>query len=124
MDCRIYYGDGAVFEGKPELAPPHNVQCIAWDDPIKGTEATGRVVIHQWDIYIYSAHVGGWHGTNKYADLLQHLGQGCGLAGVRAVLQGAWIDRITYDAIYKRACNDEGLTRKNAVNPIIEDGLE
>jgi len=121
---RIYYGDGSVFDGQPEDAPTTNVQAIAWNDPQKGVLNLGRVVLLEWDIYIYSDHVGGWHGTNKYADLLQHLGKGCGSGGVRAVLQGAWISRADYFVIKKRAETDEGLKRKSAGDPNREDGSE
>jgi len=120
---RIYYGDGSIYEGEPEGAPPHNVQCIAWDDPNTSVESIGRVVLHEWDIYIYSDPIG-WHGTNKYADLLQHLGRGIGRGGVRAVLQGAWISEACYKAIRKRAETDPGMNRKNANHPLREDGRE
>ncbi len=124
MAARIYYGDGAVYDGPPEGAPAHNVQAIAWDDRERGALALGRVVLVEWDIYIYSDHVGGWHGTNKYADLLQHLGRGCGPGGVRAVLQGAWINTDDFKAIRKRAETDEGFKIKSASNPLREDGRE
>jgi len=122
MDFVVYYGDGSTFKGRPEDAPAHNVQAIAFDDTVKGPGAVGRVVLHQWDIYIFSDLIG-WHGTNKYADLLQHLGQGIGIGGVRAVLQGAWISRQVYDEIYRRAKDDPGFKRKSATRPIAEDGV-
>ncbi len=118
---KIYYGDGSVYSGAPEGAPAHNVQAIAWDDPEMSDKSVGRVVLHQWDIYIYSDAIG-WHGTDKYADLLQHLGRGIGLGGVRAVLQGAWINQKDYREIYNRACTDG--KRKSAIDPIREDGLK
>lgn len=118
----IYYGDGATYIGKPEGAPAHNVQAIAWDDPDKSNQSLGRVVISEWDIYIYSDHVGGWHGTNKYADVLQHLGRGCGPGGVRAVLQGAWINTDAFIAIRTRAETDGEC--KSASDPVREDGSE
>ncbi len=118
----IYYGDGTTYSNTPEGAPMHNVQAIAWDDPVKGNQDLGRVVMVEWDIYIYSDHVGGWHGTNKYGDVLQHLGQGCGPGGVRAVLQGAWIARDKFLEIKRRAEMDG--ERKSASDPIREDGSE
>ncbi len=120
---RIYYGNGYVYEGEPERAPNQNVQAIAWDDSTKGHRNLGRVVLREWDIYIYSEDIG-WHGTNKYADLLQHLGQGIGIGGVRAVLTGRWITRNKYDEILKRAETEEGLDRKSARDPIRENGSE
>lgn len=124
LDFRIYYGDGTTFEGLPENAPSHNVQAIIWNDSVRGPEDLGRVVMSEWDIYIYSDHVGGWHGTNKYADLLQHLGHGCGAGGVRAVIQGAWINREAFKDIMKCAETDTGFNKKSARNPIREDGSE
>ena len=58
MHFKIYYGDGSVFEGRPEDAPATGVQAIAWNDPTKGSLDLGRIVMQEWDIYIYSDHVG------------------------------------------------------------------
>ncbi len=121
---RIYYGDGSVYEGIPEDAPPEDVQAIAFNDPIHGPGDTGRVVLAEWDFYIYSDPVGGWHGANKYADLMRHLKIGCGPGGVRAVLEGQWVDYETFKTIEKRARTDPGLNRKNANNPLREVGRE
>ncbi len=125
MIFRVYYGDGTVFEGdRPEDAPTQNVQAIAWDDTRKEGLGIGRVVLEQYDLYIYSDHVGDWHGTNKYYDLLQHLEQGCGPGGVRAVLTGRWISYDKYKEIITKAKTDEGLRPKSAADPIREDGTE
>jgi hypothetical protein len=106
------------------MYPYEGVICIAWNDPKKGAEALGRVVLEQWDIYIYSDELG-WHGTNKYKDLMTHLGmKGCGSGGVRAVLSGLWVPRADFDAIIKRAKTDPGFDRKSASDPIREDGTE
>ena len=121
---RVYYSDGSVYEGnRPEDVKPHDVQCIAWDDKTGNAMGVGRIVMREWDIYIYTDGLG-WHGTNKYADLLNHLGKGIGEGGVRAVLQGAWIPNDQYNEIYKRARLDEGLRVKSAPNPLVEDGAE
>ena len=120
---RIYYGDRSIFEGEPENAPAQNVQAIAWNDPVKGARDVGRVVLDQWDIYIYSDDIG-WHGTNKYMDLLQHLGKGIGPGGVRAVLTGRWIQYDRYQQIIELAKTEPGLDYKSASDPIREDGTE
>jgi len=120
---RIYYGDGSIYEGNPEDAPAHNVQCIAWNDERPKPGNVGRVVLHEWDIYIYSDPIG-WHGTNKYCDLLQHLGRGVGVGGVRAVLQGAWIAYDQYKVIYHRAETEEPFVRKSSTRPVVENGNE
>lgn len=121
MRARIYYGDGSIFEGPPEDAPTENVQCIAWDDPTRGTGDIGRFVLREYDIYIYSDDIG-WHGTDKYFDLIQHLAKGCGPGGVRAVLTGRWIGWAEYSAIVDRALNDPSLRQKSANRPVFEDG--
>jgi hypothetical protein len=122
LPFRVYYGDGTTFEGKPEDAPCTNVQCIAYDDTRCNTHDIGRFVLSDYDIYIYSDPIG-WHGTNKYADLIQHLHQGCGLGGVRAVLTGLWIDRDTFYAIRERATIDPPFRSKSA-GALVEDGTE
>jgi len=122
--ARIYYGDGSVYEGEPEQAPTDNVQAIVWADAETGPTNLGRIVLSEWDIYIYSDHVGGWHGTNKYADLLRHLKHGCGPGGVRAVLEGCWINRDTWKEIIQRARKDIDFPPKSANDPPREDGSE
>lgn len=114
---RVYFHDESVFSGdRPEDVPTNKwVQAIAWDDPVRGERAIGRYVLTEYDFYIYSDGVG-WHGTDKYSDLLNHLMKGCGPGGVRAVLQGQWIDRQTFFAIRDRAYNDPGLNVKSAVD--------
>lgn len=121
MEFRIYYGDGTVYSGDAVWSPAgykhKGVQCIAWTDPDKSVKTTGRVILHEWDIYIYSTDIG-WHGTNKYADLLMHLEDG----NVRRVLTGRWVERDQYKAIYKRAKTDPGFDEKSAIDPMYEDG--
>ena len=127
MFFRVYYHDGTTFESdQPELVPTEKyVAAIAWNDPVKGAADLGRVVVEAWDIYIYSDGVGGWHGTNKYSDLMNHLKtQDLGPGGVRVVLDGLWIDNESFKAIIKRAKKDPGLDRKSATNPLREDGHE
>ena len=124
MKFRIYYGDGGEpYVGDPEDAPNQNVQAIAWNDPTKGAGDIGRVVLRDWDIYIYSDDIG-WHGTNKFTDLLQHLGKRIGVGGVRAVLTGRWITDGAFKEIVKRAEKDSGFNRKSANDPVREDGSE
>ncbi len=122
MNFRIYYGDGSTFDGTPEQAPVKIVTAIAWDDPDKGTATLGRVVLREWDIYIYSDPVGAWHGTNKYADLMNHLALGCGVGGVRAVLPGLWVNRTWYFETLERAKTDPPFSRKSSNHLLREDG--
>lgn len=121
---RIYYGDGSFFEGRPEDAPVHNVQCIALDDADEAFGQRGRIVMEGWDLFIYTDAVEGWVGTNKYADLLMHLEDGLGPGGVRAVLRGRWIERKAFQAIRDRAFNDPGFLERRVSYEALEDGIE
>lgn len=115
----IFYGDGSTFEGgEPEDAPVENVQAIAVEDEIRAprTGTHGRYVLESWDFYIYSDHADGWHGTNRTSDLIDHLKQGLGPGGVRAVLTGRWISNKKYKAIRKRA-ETEGNFHAKSANP-------
>ena len=112
----IYYGDGTEWNGDPWDAPPENVQAIAWDDKDKSRYNIGRVVLKEWDIYIYSDRIG-WHGANKYADLMRHLKKRPCV--VRSVLEGEWTNKENFREIIKRA--EVG---KSAEDPIREDGSE
>lgn len=123
IDFRIYYADGSVHAGpEPEDVPQGFVVAIASNDPTRGAGDIGRYVLVEFDIYIYSDPVGGWHGCNKYADLMNHLSLGCGAGGVRAVLPGLWVESSAYHDILKRARTDIGLRRKSANRPKVENG--
>lgn len=117
---KIYYGDGSTFSGLPEDAPVDNVQVIVWNDPARDVTNIGRYELREYDIYIYSDPIG-WHGTDKYYDLIQHLQRGCGKGGVRAVLTGRWIPWADYQSILKRVNEDEEFSPKSAVRKT-EDG--
>ncbi len=123
MNARIYYGDDFIYEGDAAGSPSgkehDGVQYIVSNDPDKSSQALGRVILSEWDIYMYSSDLG-WHGTNKYADLLMHLEDG----KVERVLIGKWINGAKYRAMGLRALNDPGLDRKSATNPLREVGRE
>lgn len=124
QDFILYFGDGSEYLGQIEDIPTakaDEVQAIAWNDPDKTNQGLGRVVLEQWDIYIFSDSIG-WHGTNKYADLMTHLRKGIGPGGVRCVLSGLWMDKPEFDAIIRRAKNDPRLNVKSASDPIRENG--
>ncbi len=125
-DFRIFYIDGSTFDGRPEDAPALlPVLCIIWNDPDKSNQGIGRPIVKEWDIYIYSDGVGGWHGTNKYGDLMNHLKQqGCGPGGVRRVLDGLWMNTEVYKNILAIAAKDPDFFPKSARDPLVEDGRE
>ena len=116
MSFRIYYGDGTTFSGRPEDAPTENVQCIVIP-PIKPTTATEyhrHRLVREHDMYIYTDEIGCWIGVTKYEDLKRHLKQsGCGPGGVRAVLDGMWINRDRYLEICHQAQRDHGMPERD-----------
>lgn len=140
MKWLIFYGDGSTFpeliQVKDILCVPsvqpedillrENVQFIAIEDPIRAPNASthGRYVLESWDFYIYSDHANGWHGTNRTSDLLDHLKQGCGPGGVRAVLSGRWISSKIFKELRFRA-ETEGDFHNKSANPRYPDsGVE
>ncbi len=125
MQFRIYYGDGGPpYEGEPEDAPTENVQCIAWDDPTRGTGDIGHFVLCEWEMYLYSDRVGCWIGVDKYEDLKRHLKLGIGPGGVRAVVDGLWIAWDDFTAIRHRAETDPIFRFKSANRPKFEVGRQ
>lgn len=119
----IFYADDYTFEGAPEDAPTEGVQAIAYEDDPNDPRTTGRFVLHSWDFYIYSDPVGTWHATNRISDLLDHLRQGCGPGGVRAVLTGSWINSAKFKEILHRANTEGDFPNKSAKADFQEDGL-
>ncbi len=122
----IFYGDGSTFSGEPENAPRENVQAIATEHEIRAPNpyTVGRFVLDSWDFYLYSDHVGGWHGTNRTSDLIDHLRQGLGPGGVRAVLTGRWISSKAYRAIMERANTEGDFHSKSSETKYPSSGVE
>lgn len=122
-EFKIYYGDGSTYDGEPRAAPPAyprlGIQYIIGDDLEQGNQGLGMLTCFNNDIYIYSSDIG-WHGTNKYADLMTHLDMG----RVERVNPGLWIPRTVFLEIQKRATTDPDFNRKSANDPVREDGEE
>lgn len=124
MLFRVYYGDGSMVESDdPASVPVDNVQAIAWNDPTRGYGDIGRVVLREWDFYLWTEAVGEWHGTNKFFDVLQHI-RANGIQGVQAILFGQWIAPSVWREIIRRAETEPGLDAKNAGDALREDGRE
>lgn len=113
----VYYHDGSTWNGHPWDAPAFGVVCVAWDDPDRSWRGVGRVVLQEWDFYLYSGDIG-WHGTSKYSDLLNHLAKRP--MTLRAVLQGLWIPRERFLEIVHKAETDG--QPKSARHPLLEVG--
>ncbi len=112
MAFRIYYGDGTTFSGQPEDAPTDNVVCIIIPPakPDTPTEFYRHRMLREADMYIYSDPVGGWITCDKYEDLKRHLKlSGLGKGGIRAVIDGLWINRDVYVDIIHKAQRDHDM---------------
>jgi hypothetical protein len=99
---RVYYGDGSTFDGDPSEAPALNVQAIAVADPV-----VGRFVWSARDFYWWEHDQ--WFGGDLFGvfDYLQR-------PGWKRVLFGRSIPRATFEAVMKRALEDEDLPAKSA----------
>ncbi len=113
---RIYYGDGTTFEGEPEDAPTECIVCIV-TPPIKVTsksEYHRHRLVREADMYVYSDVVGGWFPCDKYEDLKRHLKlSGMGKGGIRAVIDGMWINRERYLEICHQAQRDHNMPERD-----------
>lgn len=130
VEWRIYYSDESTFDstmGLPEDAPRgftdrRCVQAVVFNDDTDSTYSVGRIVLQQWDYYLYSDGLG-WHGVNDTVDLIRHLViRGIGEGGVRVVLLGAWIDRAVWNRILSKAARDPDFKHKSGRDPLRESG--
>lgn len=122
VNWRIYYGDGSVYDntyGKPEYAPKLNVQCVVVND--QGTHSydkelqsmeVGRLVLHDWEYYIYMDDTG-WFGVNNLVDMVDHVLHS--VHKIRCVLKARTLPTIEFKNIYKRAWNDPDFPPKSAL---------
>lgn len=115
----MYYGNGDTFDnsdGSPENAPKLNTQCIVTNDKgsktFKAVEEVGKLVLHDWDYYIYTDKMG-WFGVRNLVDLVDHVVDDCN--SIRAVLKARSIDTEMFREIYNKAWRDEDFPRKSAI---------
>ena len=126
----IYYGDRSIYRGRPEDAPNQNVQGIIIP-PIKPTTADAfyrHRLISECDLYVYDDAAGGWLGIEacrektkegkcrcQFHDLMRHIrANGCGVGGVRAVLEGLGIERDLYLDIIHKAQRDHDMPERDS----------
>lgn len=91
---RIYYGDGAVYDAAPELAPASNVQAI-----ISSHDVLGRQLCAGRDFYWWDA--GEWWGGD-IVGLIDYLNR----PGWKKVLAGRSIKDQTYIDVCNAARSD------------------
>lgn len=105
LKWRIYYGDGSCFDssmGKPEDAPPVNVQVI-----LQPHKENGRQTIHLWDWYYWYKDY--WYGADIWGLLDQLLWN-----RVTAVKQGRMTTNEQYEEIMKKAISDPDFNHQTA----------
>lgn len=101
LDWRIYYDDGTIFDsemGTPEQAPAFGIQVIAY----RGERSTAwgrQSLVKGPDFYVYDD--GEWLG-------LDMIGLLDWLACKGVVKIGRLLPRLKYEAIVKRAQDDQG----------------
>jgi hypothetical protein len=122
INWRIYYGDGSVYDdsyGKPEYAPKLNVQCIVVNE--KGSKSydaelelldVGRLVLHDWEYYIYQEDTG-WFGVSNLVDMVDHVLHSA--HKIRCLLKARTLPTAEFKKIYKRAWNDPDFPPKSAL---------
>ena len=103
---KIWYDDGTVYSGKPELAPKRGVQCIAQTDP-----ECGRTICRSDDFYVYQEYDGilGFQGVDQFG-LHDYLIE----PGYKLVLFGRTIGNREYKSILQKAVNDLDLPVKTS----------
>jgi len=102
MPYRVYYDDGTISEN--EVTQPWRVVCI-----VQPRERTGREVLHAYPYYVYTDQ---WYGVEDLPSFVQQMMYR--VKDVTQVVMGIWIDDATYQAIVKRATEDEGLPRRSS----------
>lgn len=109
---KVYYGDGSVYEGEPQVAPRLNVQMLLCDDTSQSVYQVKVLALHGWDYYLLRSD-GSWYGINGEADLVDHVLHEC----PRVVLKGRLIENSAYQSIISEAAQF-----KRNWNRIVEDG--
>lgn len=102
MRFKIFYDDGAVFEGNPQHAPKFGVQVIVQEDNSRAT--VGRELLRYFDYYLYYPRDGKWVGVYGHDGLIDHVVHNIGQ--VSAVVVGRMIAHERFEEIYLRAKAD------------------
>jgi len=119
INWRIYYGNNSVYDnsyGKLQYAPKLNVQCIVVNEyaskTVPGAEEVGRIILHDWDYYLYQDHTG-WFGVKNETDLIDHVLHSSHL--IKTVLKARSIATADFRKIYSRAWKDPDFPIKSAI---------
>lgn len=114
MPFRIYYGDGATYDGDPFLAPTVNVQAIQ----VTADTPRGWGLIHSTPYYCWFGDGSAWAGGGAASSLSgEEFGwQGCDEAGKwdyafhylgpQKILFGRTLHDAVYRAIMRRATTE------------------
>ena len=106
MKWRLYYDDGTYSDDA--VSQPFRVICVA-----QPREKTGREVLHSMPYYYLKNGV--WYGAEDQASLIQQMAYHA--PAITAICMGILTDQKNFDAIIKRATEDEGLPRRSARDP-------
>ena len=106
LQWRVYYDDGSSSDD--EVTQPYRVICI-----VQPRERTGREVLHSYPYYVLKS--GLWFGCDDVASLIQQMVYFA--PAIEAVAMGILTDGPTFEAIVRRATEDEGLPRRSARDP-------
>lgn len=104
---RIFYADGSTYsnlDGSPWDASGYGVLGI-----LRFDADNGRYILTQFDYYYYEPKLDDWFGT-KEGGMWAYLGR----PGPCRVLQGQWVDDLTYDNCVKRMLVDPDFPPKSA----------
>ena len=103
MGWRIYYDDGTYSDD--EVTHPFRVIAI-----VQPREKTGREVVHSYPYYVLREEV--WRGLEDHASAIQQFAYFA--HEITAFAMGIWTGEANFNAIIKRAIEDEGLPRRSA----------
>lgn len=120
LHWRIYYDDGKVYDnsyGLPRYAPKTGVQCVVVNNEGSFSydaemEQVGRLVLHDWEYYVYMKDTG-WFGVLNIVDLVDHILHSS--HEIECVLKARTVPTHVFKEIYKRAWNDPDFPLKSAI---------
>lgn len=94
FDWQIFYDNGAVYQGRLELAPTLGVICILEGKPVAR-------IVERSDYYVWKFKESGWTGVDIFG-LWDYLSQ----PGFKKVLFGRTVSNETFESIHNKAYSE------------------